>query len=58
VLFGGAANSGRMISEIDKRSPTAETISQISHIITGRASHKKTSRSGLAMMLDLLGRNK
>ena len=31
VLFGNAANSGRMIAEIDAKSPTAETFSQIAH---------------------------
>lgn len=55
-LFGNAANSGRMISEMDAKSPTAETFSQIAHIITGRASAKKAKRGGLGRVLGLLGR--
>lgn len=50
ALFGTAANSGRMISEIDSKSPVAETFSQISHIITGRAVHKKVQKPGFDLM--------
>ena len=55
-LFGNAANSGRMISEIDAKSPTAETFSQLAHLITGRATVKKPKRAGLSTVLGLLGR--
>lgn len=55
-LFGNAANSGRMISEMDGKCPTAETFSQIAHVITGRASAKKTKKGGLGRVLGLLGR--
>lgn len=54
-LFGNAANSGRMISEMDPKSPTAETFSQLSHIVTGRVAVKKAKRAGL---LGLLKRGK
>ncbi len=54
-LFGNAANSGRMISEMDPKSPTAETFSQLSHIVTGRVAVKKAKRGGL---LGLLKRGK
>ncbi|MEK1871715.1 MAG: CpaE family protein [Rhizobium altiplani] len=50
-LFGNAANSGRMISEMDAKSPTAETISQISHIVTGRIAIKKARKGGLLGLL-------
>jgi pilus assembly protein CpaE len=50
TLFGTAANSGRMISEIDSKSPIAETFSQISHIITGRAVHKTVQKPGFDLM--------
>lgn len=53
-LFGNASNSGRMISEIDARCPTAEIFSQLSHALTGRASVKRSRKGGLARMLDLL----
>lgn len=50
-LFGNAANSGRMISETDPKSPIAETFSQISHIVTGRVALKKAKRGGLLGLL-------
>ncbi|MBX4929475.1 AAA family ATPase [Rhizobium binae] len=50
-LFGNAANSGRMISEVDPRSPTAETFSQISHIVTGRVAIRKAKKGGLLGLL-------
>ncbi|WP_028745549.1 AAA family ATPase [Rhizobium mesoamericanum] len=50
-LFGNAANSGRMISEMDAKSPTAETFSQISHIVTGRIAVKKARKGGLLGLL-------
>jgi pilus assembly protein CpaE len=56
ALFGNAANSGRMISEIDAKSPAAETFSQICHIVTGRSELKKAKKAGLSKMLGLLGR--
>jgi pilus assembly protein CpaE len=55
-LFGTASNSGRMIAEMDRKSPTAETFSQIAHIVTGRATVKKPKKAGLGKMLGLLGR--
>lgn len=55
-LFGNAANSGRMISELDAKSPTAETFSQIAHIVTGRNSAKKIRKGGLSKMLGMLSR--
>ncbi|KQO76972.1 CpaE family protein [Rhizobium sp. Leaf262] len=55
-LFGNAANSGRMISEIDAKSPIAETFSQISHIVTGRSSTRKAKRAGLGKIMDLIKR--
>lgn len=56
VLFGNASNSGRMIAEIDKKSAAAETFSQLAHLLTGRASMKKTRRGGLGKVLAALGR--
>ena len=50
-LFGNAANSGRMISETDPKSPVAETFSQISHIVTGRVALKKVKKGGLLGLL-------
>ena len=55
-LFGNAANSGRMISEIDAKSPTAETFSQLAHLLTGRATVKKAKKSALSTVLGRFGR--
>ncbi|MBD9374303.1 CtpF protein [Rhizobium sp. ARZ01] len=55
-LFGTAANSGRMIAEMDKKSPAAETFSQIAHVVTGRATVKKPKKGGLGKVLGMLGR--
>lgn len=55
-LFGNAANSGRMISEIDAKSPIAETFSQIAHIVTGRTSIRKAKKGGLGKIMGLIKR--
>ncbi|MGG7519169.1 AAA family ATPase [Allorhizobium undicola] len=55
-LFGNAANSGRMIAEIDGKGPAAESFSQIAHAITGRTSIRKNRKNGLDRLLGLLGR--
>jgi pilus assembly protein CpaE len=56
VLFGNASNSGRMIAEIDRKSPAAETFSQLAHLLTGRTAVKKARRGGLGKVLAMLGR--
>ncbi|WP_046119740.1 AAA family ATPase [Ensifer aridi] len=56
VLFGNASNSGRMIAEIDRKSPAAETFSQLAHLLTGRTAIKKARRGGLGKVLAKLGR--
>ncbi len=56
ALFGNAANSGRMIAEIDRKAPVAETFSQIAHLVTGRATVKKPRKGGLGKVLGMLGR--
>lgn len=50
-LFGNAANSGRMIAEVDPKSAAAETFSQISHIVTGRAAVKRAKKGGIGNVL-------
>lgn len=56
ALFGNAANSGRMIAEVDKKAPAAETFSQLAHLLTGRATNKKIRRAGLGKVLGMLAR--
>lgn len=55
-LFGTASNSGRMIAETDAKAPTAETFSQLAHILTGRAEVKNKKKSGLSNLRSLLRR--
>lgn len=57
-LFGNAANSGRMIAEIDPKAPISETFSQIAHVVTGRTTVKRQKGGSLAKMLALLNRAK
>jgi pilus assembly protein CpaE len=57
-LFGAAANSGRMIAEMDPKAPAAEIFSQIAHVITGRATVKKSKKGGIGMVMNLLNRKK
>tara|TARA_R110002126_G_scaffold156252_14_gene303582 strand:- start:684 stop:1973 length:1290 start_codon:yes stop_codon:yes gene_type:complete len=56
ALFGTASNSGRMIAEMDAKCPTAETISQIAHVLTGRTQIKKQKGSALSGILSKFGR--
>lgn len=58
ALFGTAANSGRMIGEMEPKSPTAEAFSQLAHVVTGRGTAKKKKRAGLPDLMALLGRGK
>ena len=55
-LFGEAANSGLMIAESSAKSPVAESLSQIAHVVTGRAEVKKRKKAGLSSLMGLLGR--
>ena len=57
-MFGNAANSGRMIFEVDPKSPISETFSQIAHVVTGRVAVKKQKKPGLAGMISLLTKRK
>ncbi|OCW58074.1 AAA family ATPase [Hoeflea olei] len=56
ALFGEAANSGLMIGESAARSPVAEAMSQIAHVVTGRAEARKRKKAGLSSLMGLLGR--
>lgn len=55
-LFGEAANSGLMIAESSARSPIAESIAQIAHVVTGRAEVRKRKKAGLSSLMGFLGR--
>jgi pilus assembly protein CpaE len=58
LLFGNAANNGRMLSEMDAKSPVVATINEIAHVLTGRSEIKTRKRAGLGSILGKLSRNK
>lgn len=57
-LFGNAANNGRMIGEMDARSPVAAAFSEMAHVLTGRTEVKARKKGGLDGLLDRLKRRK
>jgi len=56
ALFGNASNSGQMIGEMDAKSPVAEIMSQIAHVVTGRAAVRKAKASSLAGLIAKLSK--
>ncbi len=58
LLFGNAANNGRMLSEMDAKSPIVTTINEIAHVLTGRSEIKARKKAGLGSILGKLSRNK
>ncbi|RWM09439.1 MAG: CtpF protein [Mesorhizobium sp.] len=58
LLFGNAANNGRMLGEMDAKSPVVGTINEIAHVLTGRSEIKTKKRAGLGSILGKLSRNK
>jgi pilus assembly protein CpaE len=57
-LFGNAANNGRMLGEMDTKSPVVATINEIAHVLTGRSEIKVKKRAGLGNILGKLKRGK
>lgn len=57
-LFGNAANNGRMLGEMDAKSPVVATINDIAHVLTGRAEIKARKKAGLGSILEKLKRAK
>lgn len=58
LLFGNAANNGRMLGEMDAKSPVVGTINEIAHVLTGRSEIKVKRKAGLGSILGKLSRNK
>jgi pilus assembly protein CpaE len=58
LLFGNAANNGRMLSEMDAKSPVVATINEVAHVLTGRSEIKARKKAGLGSILGKLSRNK
>lgn len=55
LLFGNAANNGRMLGETDAQHAIVKTVHEMAHILTGRSEMKTKKKAGLG---DLLGRLK
>jgi pilus assembly protein CpaE len=58
LLFGNAANNGRMLGEMDTKSPVVATINEIAHVLTGRSEIKVRKKAGLGNILGKLKRGK
>lgn len=54
LLFGNASNNGRMLGEMDAKSPIVQIIGEISHILTGRSEIKARKKPGLSGLLGKL----
>lgn len=59
LIFGNAANNGRMIGELEPSHTIASTFSDLSHILTGRSEVKaKKAKPGIGSILTKLKRKK
>jgi pilus assembly protein CpaE len=58
VLFGNAANNGRMLGEMDAKSPVVAAINEMAHVLTGRSELKAKKKAGLGNILGALRRGK
>ncbi|WP_395448390.1 AAA family ATPase [Aminobacter sp. UC22_36] len=54
LLFGNAANNGRMLGEMDAKNAIVQTINEIAHVLTGRSEAKAKKTSGLGGILNRL----
>jgi len=51
LLFGNASNNGRMLGEMDAKSPIVGMINEVAHIVTGRAEIKAKKKPGIEQVL-------
>ncbi len=58
LLFGNAANNGRMLGEMEANHAISNTIAEIAHILTGRMEVKEKKAKGLGKFLGKLGKKK
>jgi pilus assembly protein CpaE len=59
LIFGNAANNGRMIGELEPGHVIAQTFNELSHILTGRSEIKaKKAKPKLGALLTKLSRKK
>ncbi|MGQ2907495.1 MAG: AAA family ATPase [Aliihoeflea sp.] len=55
LLFGNAANNGRMLGETDAQHAIVKIVHEMAHVLTGRSEMKSKRKAGIG---DLLGRLK
>lgn len=53
-LFGTASNNGRMLGEMDAKSPVVAVIAEIAHVLTGRSELKGRRKPGLGQFIERL----
>lgn len=58
LLFGNAANNGRMLGEMDAKNPVVATLKEIAHVLTGRSELKAKKKSSLGGILGKFKRSK
>ncbi|MGB3416750.1 MAG: CpaE family protein [Mesorhizobium sp.] len=58
LLFGNASNNGRMLGEMDAKSPIVASIGEIAHVLTGRSDVKTKKKATLGSLLEKLKRAK
>jgi pilus assembly protein CpaE len=54
LLFGNAANNGRMLGEMDAAHAVVQTINEIAHVLTGRSEVKAKKKAGFGTLLGRL----
>lgn len=54
ALFGNAANNGRMLAEADPGNAVVQSISDVAHVLAGRAEVKAKKKSSLPSLLSKL----
>jgi pilus assembly protein CpaE len=58
LLFGNAANNGRMLGEMDAAHPAVAIMNEIAHVLTGRSEIKAKKKAGLGGLLGKLTNKK
>lgn len=56
MTFGTAANTGRMLAELDGKHPATQTFSDMAHVLTGRSQAKQAPRAALGGLRALMRR--
>jgi pilus assembly protein CpaE len=54
LLFGNASNNGRMLGEMDAKSPIVGMINEVAHFVTGRAEIKSRKKPAIENILGRL----